>query len=465
MSTKPGRRRRLIAAAAAMLVALPAALALNADASVPSTPSGWTLRWSDDFTGNANTLPSSQNWIFDTGHGYPGGAGNWGTGEIQNYTTDTRNIALDGSGNLRITALRDSSGAWTSGRIETQRADFKPPAGGKMAIEGRVQMPSVTGSAALGYWPAFWALGSPYRGNYWNWPGIGELDVMENVNGVNKVWGTLHCGVNPGGACNETTGLGSSVQCPNTSCTGNFHTYRFEWDASVSPQVLRWYVDGRQFHSVSQSQLDSTSWNNMASHSGYFLLLNLAIGGAFPDAIAGFTTPTSATVPGYSMLVDYVAVWTTGSGSTNPTTTTTTGTGGTGWSAYSEIQAEQATSRSGGTLESTSDTGGGQDVGKLKNGDSLRFSGVRFGSTTATQFIARAASGAGGAVSGLVEVRIGSPTATPVGSFAIANTGGWQYWRTIPANMAGVTGTQDVYLTFTSGQPSEYVSVNWIKFS
>ncbi|MFJ6674793.1 carbohydrate-binding protein [Actinosynnema sp. NPDC091369] len=129
------------------------------------------------------------------------------------------------------------------------------------------------------------------------------------------------------------------------------------------------------------------------------------------------------------------------------------------------MEAERATSRSGGTVESTSDTAGGQDVGKLENGDSLRFSGVRFGTTAATQFIARAASGAGGSVSGLVEVRIGSPTATPVGGFAIANTGGWQSWRTIPANMAGMTGTQDVYVTFTSGQPSEYVSVNWIKFS
>lgn len=42
-------------------------------------------------------------------------------------------------------------------------------------------MPNVTGDEALGYWPAFWALGSPYPGNWWNWPGIGELDIMENV--------------------------------------------------------------------------------------------------------------------------------------------------------------------------------------------------------------------------------------------------------------------------------------------
>ncbi|GAA1283288.1 carbohydrate-binding protein [Saccharothrix xinjiangensis] len=456
-------RRRVLATAAALITAVPLAALATANASVPSTPPGWTLQWSDDFNGPANTLPSSQNWIFDLGHGYPGGPGNWGTGEIQNYTNSTNNIKLDGAGNLRITALRDGGGNWTSARIETQRANFKPPAGGKLAIESRLQMPNVTGQAALGYWPAFWALGSPYRGNYWNWPAIGEFDVMENVNGINSVWGVLHCGVNPGGPCNETNGLGASRQCPGSSCQSAFHTYRFEWDDSSSPKQLRWYVDGQQFHSVSQNQFDATTWNNMTSHAGYFLLLNLAIGGAFPNGVAGHATPTSATVPGHSLVVDYVAVWSTGNGGGNPTTTTTTTSqpGGSGWDAYSEIQAEQATSRSGGTIESAD---GGQAVAQLRNGDSLRFSGVRFGSAAARQFYGRVASGATNGASGLVEVRLGSPTATPVGSFALGNTGGWQSWRTVPANISGITGTHDVYVTFSSGQPNAYVSVNWIRF-
>ncbi|GAA3459327.1 carbohydrate-binding protein [Saccharothrix longispora] len=458
------RRRRALAIAAAVITAVPLAVAatMSANASVPSTPPGWTLQWSDDFNGAANTLPSSSNWIFDLGHGYPGGPGNWGTGEIQNYTNSTNNIKLDGSGNLRITALRDGSGNWTSARIETQRANFRPPAGGKLAIEGRIQMPNVTGNAALGYWPAFWALGQPYRGNYWNWPAIGEFDIMENVNGINSVWGVLHCGVNPGGPCNETNGLGASRACPGASCQSAFHTYRFEWDESVSPKALRWYVDGQQFHSVNQNQFDATTWNNMTGHAGYFLLLNLAMGGAFPNGVAGFGTPTAATVPGHSMVVDYVAVWSAGGGGTTPpTTTTTTPPGGSGWDAFSDMQAESATARNGGTIEAAE---GGQAVAQLRNGNSLRFSGTRFGSRTATQFLARVASGAAGGVSGLVEVRLGSPTAAPIGSFAVGNTGGWQSWRTIPANIAGVSGTQDVYVTFTSGQPNAYVSVNWVRF-
>ena len=98
------------------------------------------------------------------------------------------------NGNLYITPQRDASGAWTSARVETNRANFKPPAGGIMHVESRLQMPNVTGAAAMGYWPAFWMLGSPYRANRWSWPGIGEFDIMENVQGLNWSYNVLHCG-------------------------------------------------------------------------------------------------------------------------------------------------------------------------------------------------------------------------------------------------------------------------------
>ncbi|WP_241995169.1 glycoside hydrolase family 16 protein [Kribbella antiqua] len=427
---------------------------LAAQAGVPTPPAGWTAVWSDDFDGPSGTLPSSANWIIDTGHGYPGGPTNWGTGEIQNYTNSTSNLALDGTGNLRITPRRDAAGNWTSARIETQRSNFKPPAGGVLAIESRIQMPNVTGDAALGYWPAFWALGAPYRGNYWNWPGIGEFDIMENVNGINSVWGVLHCGVNPGGPCNETTGLGASRACPGLTCQAGFHTYRFEWDTSVSPNQLRWYVDGQQFHSISQGQLPADTWSNMTSHAGYFILLNLAIGGAFPDALNG-PTPRASTAPNVPMIVDYVAVTSKGGGTTPPPPT---------GSAYGTLQAESYGQQSGMGVETTTDTGGGQNLMQISNGDWALYRGIDFGGTAATQFAARVASGAAGGVSGLVEVRLDSRSNAAIGSFAIANTGGWQSWRTVPANITSVTGVHDVYLTFTSGQPADYVNLNWFTF-
>ncbi|MGW6015236.1 glycoside hydrolase family 16 protein [Streptomyces sp. NPDC055210] len=449
---RPGRIRRSVIALVGVL-SLAAAGASAAQADAPAPPSGWTQVFVDDFNGTAGTGVNTSNWQYATGHGYPGGPTNWGTGEIENMTSSTNNVALDGAGNLRITPRRDASGNWTSGRIETNRTDFQPPAGGKLRVQSRIQMPNVTGTPARGYWPAFWMLGAPYRGNYQNWPAVGELDIMENVQGLNTVWSTMHCGTNPGGPCNETTGIGGSIACPGTTCQAGFHTYGLEWDRSTSVEEIRFYVDGVNYHTVRANQVDATTWANATNH-GYFIILNVAMGGGFVDAFGG--GPDGATVPGNPMVVDYVQVLTSGGGTTPPPTGNR--------DAYSAIQAESFDGQSGTITETTTDSGGGQNIGALANGDWVQYKGVNFGSTAAKQFVARVASGAGNAVSGLVEVRLDSRTSTPIGSFALANTGGWQSWRTVPANISNVTGTHDVYLTFTSGQPADFVNVNWFNF-
>ncbi|GHG07154.1 glycoside hydrolase family 64 protein [Streptomyces zaomyceticus] len=154
---------------------------------------------------------------------------------------------------------------------------------------------------------------------------------------------------------------------------------------------------------------------------------------------------------------------TTGGGGGTPTPTATATSGGV--SAFATIQAEAFSSQTGTQVEVCSDTGGGSDVGWLSNGDWLKYSSVAFGTRGATRFTARVASGAATGVSGLVQVRLGSPTATPIGSFAVAGTGGWQTWRTVPADISPTTGTHDVYLTFTSGQPADFVNLNWFTFA
>jgi hypothetical protein len=277
-------------------------------AAVP-TMAGWTLRFADDFNGAAGTQPSTAIWSFARGHGYPGENNQWGTHEIESYTRRVENIGLDGQGHLRITALRDRRGRWTSARIETRRDDFAAPANGILRIQARIRMPQVHGLAALGYWPAFWALGHSFR-EHRDWPAAGEVDVAENVNGLDRVWGTLHCGVYPGGPCHEKTGLSAHAPCPGSSCQAAFHTYAAEWERSTRPEQIRWYVDGKLYHTISQDQLPAKTWSRMSAPDGMFLLLNLAIGGDFPDKEHGSYTPTPTTEPGHSMLVDYVAVWT-----------------------------------------------------------------------------------------------------------------------------------------------------------
>jgi chitodextrinase len=147
----------------------------------------------------------------------------------------------------------------------------------------------------------------------------------------------LHCGAPSGGVCNETTGLGSGEHAC-AGCQTGFHTYAVEYDRSVSPEQMRFYLDGANYFTLNSNQIDATTWNN-ATHHGMFMILNVAMGGGFPAAFGG--GPTAATQSGVPMLVDYVAVYQSGGGTTTPPTTTPTttpptgGGGCTGLSAWS----------------------------------------------------------------------------------------------------------------------------------
>jgi hypothetical protein len=440
-------RRKLLGLAATLPLALGAVLitAAPAAASAP-TLSGYNLQWADDFSGSGGV---SGNWIYDTGHSYPGGAWDWGTGEIENMTSSTANVNQSG-GNLYITALGSGSN-WTSGRIES-KGMWAPPAKGVMRIQGSMQVPG-----GQGYWPAFWTLGQAFRGNYNNWPGVGEIDIMETVNGQNTVHGTLHCGYAPGGPCNEYNGLSGTK---GVAMTSGFHTYAMELDYSTSPEQIRWYVDGALYNTVSANQMDATTWAN-ATHHAFFIILNVAMGGSWPGS------PTSSTPSGGQLKVDYVAVYykSTSGPTPTPLKSGTTPAPTASGVPTGVIQAEAFNAQSGIQTEATTDAGGGQDIGWIANGDWAQYNNVNFGTTAKTQFSARVASGIAGGASGLVEVHLDSLTNPAIGSFAIANTGGWQSWRTVPTNIAATTGTHKVYLKFVSGQAANFANVNWFQFA
>lgn len=85
--------------------------------------SAQTLVWSDEFNGPAGQLPDASKWGRDIGGD---GFGNY---EHQYYTNSASNAALDGNGNLVITARREnpnnSNQCWygtcqyTSARLHT----------------------------------------------------------------------------------------------------------------------------------------------------------------------------------------------------------------------------------------------------------------------------------------------------------------------------------------------------------
>src|SRR5581483_8405578 len=343
----------------------------------------WVEVWNDEFNGSAGAGADSQ-WQYDLGTGYPcSGCASWGTGEIETMTNNTSNVSQDGNGHLLIKALHNN-GSWTSGRIETTNSSFAAPAGGELEVTASLQQPNVSGQSALGYWPAFWMLGSAFRGVYTNWPGIGEIDIMEDINGLSNEYATLHCGTASGGPCNEKNGRGSGpVSC--AGCQSGYHTYTVIIDRSSSPEQIRWYLDGGQIFSVSASQMDATTWANAVDHS-FFIILDLAMGGAFPNGVCNCTSPTSATTSGASLNVDYVRVFTSSSVANTPTATptSTTGPGGTacsihyaitnqwsgGFGASVTIMNTGSTAINGWTLTWT--FANGQAITQLWNGNSTQ---------------------------------------------------------------------------------------------
>jgi len=275
--------------------------ALVAPAAVPGAPAGFTTTWSDDFNGAANTGIDG-NWKYDTGPG-----SSFGTGEIETMTSSTSNVFQDGSGHLVLKALHsgsDPTSGWTSGRVETNAATFGAPAGGVVRMQASIQQPNLNTSNGAGYWPAFWMLGSTLRSGT-PWPTSGEVDILEDINSRSSVFGTLHCGVNPGGPCNESTGIGSGERACS-GCQTGYHTYAVEIDRSTSPEQIRWYLDGSNYFTVRANQVDATTWANAVDHP-FFIILDLAMGGGFPNAFGG--GPFASTVSGGAMNIDYVAVY------------------------------------------------------------------------------------------------------------------------------------------------------------
>jgi hypothetical protein len=302
------------AASSAAALAAPASLAAPAlaaaPAAVPGPPSGWSTVFSDDFNGTSGTGIDSQ-WMYDTGAG-----SSFGTGEIETMTNSTSNVHLDGNGNLDITAVGSGS-SWTSGRVQTTTANVGAPAGGQLEVTASIQQPS----GGLGYWPAFWMLGPG------QWPENGEIDIMEDVNSLSELSGTVHCGTDPGGPCNEPNGIGSGLRACS-GCQSGYHTYTMILNrTNTAAESITFYLDGASYFTVTEAQVGTATWQAAFDHN-LSIILDLAMGGAYPNGVCGCTSPSSSTASGGTMGVAYVAAYSTsssGGGGGGGGTTGTTG--------------------------------------------------------------------------------------------------------------------------------------------
>jgi beta-glucanase (GH16 family) len=238
-------------------------------------PGSWTQVWHDEFEGAVGTAPDPTKWSYETG-----GWG-WGNKELQNYTNSPTNGALDGNGNLVLTARAEMSGmnAYTSARLTTKGL-FARTYG---RFEARMRLAN-----GKGLWPAFWVMGDDI--DTVGWPTCGELDIVEEKGGSpGSISGSVH-GPQAGAAIDVP--LTRFVPVSGGSDT-DFHVYAVEWD----PDKIVFLLDDVPYLQSVPSRRPRWVWDHP-----FFIIVNLAVGGLYPG-------PPDATTPfPASIAVDWVRV-------------------------------------------------------------------------------------------------------------------------------------------------------------
>jgi beta-glucanase (GH16 family) len=253
--------------------------AADAGADSGAGLAGWTLTFDEEFDGPAGTGVDTSKWTpQNKGDGF-------GNNELEFYTPRTDNAQLDGDGSLAIKVIKESymGRDYTSARLESS-GKFEQKYG---RFEIRAKLPF-----GQGIWPAFWLLGNNISDV--NWPQCGEIDIMEFVGKTpSRNYGSLHgpgySGGNP---------LGGTYDLPGgAQFKDDFHVFAIEWEENV----VRWYVDGNLYET--RTPADVPQGHEWVYDHPFYIILNVAIGGAFPGS------PDGTTMFPQTMLVDYIRVY------------------------------------------------------------------------------------------------------------------------------------------------------------
>jgi len=196
---------------------------------------------------------------------------------------------VDSTDTISIGAGPETAGAENGALIirAQRRPGFKTPEGRAFdfisgRLESRAKFEFTYGTAAArirltagaGLWPAFWALGTG------RWPDTGEMDIMENVGDPTWTNVALH---GPGYSGN--TPLVSRQRFPQGGDITGWHVYSMDWTADG----LVFKVDGAEAYRVTRPMIER--YGRWAYDNPKFLIVNLALGGQYPQSVNGVAQP------------------------------------------------------------------------------------------------------------------------------------------------------------------------------
>lgn len=248
-----------------------------------SVPEGYRLVWEEQFDGD--TL-NSDHWSFEVHE--PG----WVNEELQEYR-ESPEYAYVKDGKLVIQPVKvvDENGktSYISGRINTlHKKEFLYG-----WVEARLKVPK-----GRGFLPAFWMMPADEE-HYGQWPKCGEIDIMEVLgHKTDCQYATIHYG-------EPHEQQQGSYTLQEGDFADEYHVFACKWE----PDMLTFYVDGKEFHAV-------TDWFTAKEGEGkkpypapfdqpFYIILNVAVGGVWP----GDPDETTPFDEAGAMMVDYVRVY------------------------------------------------------------------------------------------------------------------------------------------------------------
>ena len=118
-----------------------------------------------------------------------------------------------------------------------------------------------------------------------------------------------------------------------------------------------------------------------------------------------------------------------------------------------KYEAEKANYNRGTETENCSE--GGKNVGYINNNDYIGFKNVDLNNLK--QLKVRVASDK----NAKLEMRLDNPNGKLISTLNVSNTGGWQNWKTLNANVKTTNGIKNIYFVF-KGSNDYLMNINWI---